>query len=66
MDVDNPRGYFEYAPVKNLRKENAWLKEAVGKAVKIVAPLMGSLKPGLNYCVLMVERETVKPTGDDT
>jgi hypothetical protein len=56
-DEDNPRGYFEYEPVKRLRQDNAWLDQARGKAVKVIAPLLDSLKPGVAYGVLMVERD---------
>jgi predicted AlkP superfamily phosphohydrolase/phosphomutase/tetratricopeptide (TPR) repeat protein len=55
-DADNPRGYFEYAPVRNLHQDAAWLKEAKGKAVKIVAPLLPYLAAGFAYRVILIER----------
>jgi tetratricopeptide (TPR) repeat protein len=42
-DESNPRGYLEFEPVKRLVREKAWLGEAVGKAVKIVSPLVTHL-----------------------
>ncbi len=39
-DEDNPRGYLEYEPVKNIAHDRAWLPHAKGKGVKIVAPLL--------------------------
>ena len=55
-DEDNPRGYFEYEPVKALLTNSAWLEQARGKAVKIVAPLMASLPADLNCDVILIER----------
>lgn len=56
-DIDNPRGYFEYEPVKNLHRDVDWLKSANGKAVKIVAPLLPYLPPGIRYRVILIERD---------
>jgi hypothetical protein len=56
-DEDNPRGYFEYEPVKNLLKDSKWLLEAKGKAVKIVAPLLAALPPNLPCRVILSERD---------
>jgi tetratricopeptide (TPR) repeat protein len=56
-DEDNPHGYFEYEPVKNLFKDSNWLLEARGKAIKIVAPLLLALPPGLACRVILSERD---------
>jgi len=56
-DEDNPRGYLEYEPVKSLLKDASWLKDARGKVVKIVAPLLGALPPGLPCRVILSERD---------
>jgi predicted AlkP superfamily phosphohydrolase/phosphomutase/tetratricopeptide (TPR) repeat protein len=56
-DEDNPRGYFELEKVKQLGKDNAWLDEAKGKGLKIVAPLLPFLKPGLPYRVIFMQRD---------
>ncbi len=55
-DEDNPRGYFEYAPVKSLLRESNWLFEARGKAIKIVAPLLAALPQDLPCRVVFCER----------
>ncbi|BBO86542.1 hypothetical protein DSCO28_71080 [Desulfosarcina ovata subsp. sediminis] len=54
----NPKGYFEYAPVTALARNNAWLPEAKGKGVKIIAQLLWNLPPGdhLNYRIVFMER----------
>jgi tetratricopeptide (TPR) repeat protein len=56
-DEDNPRGYLEFEPVKNLLKDSKWLFEARGRAVKIVAPLLTALPPGLACRVILSERD---------
>ena len=56
-DEDNPRGYFEYAPVKQLLKDSNWLREVRGKAIKIVAPLLTALPRDLPCRVVLVERD---------
>ena len=36
-DKDNPKGYYEYEPVKKLSEgHHQWLKKARGKVVKII------------------------------
>lgn len=57
-DEDNPRGYFEYEPVKRLRQDRSWLPKAAGQAVKIIHLLVRDLPlPGMHYRVLWVQRE---------
>ncbi|HWA85910.1 MAG TPA: alkaline phosphatase family protein [Opitutus sp.] len=46
-DADNPRGYFEFAPAKNLRADASWLPQARGRAVKLVAQLLPFLPAGM-------------------
>ena len=55
-DEDNPRGYLEFEPVKNLLMDSKWLVEHRGKAVKIVAPLLAALPSGLACRVILSER----------
>ncbi|MCG8589965.1 MAG: sulfotransferase family protein [Proteobacteria bacterium] len=56
-DEDNPRGYFEYEPVKATARDSAWVSQAQGKAVKVVHRLLPLLPPGSSYRVALVERE---------
>jgi tetratricopeptide (TPR) repeat protein len=56
-DEDNPRGYLEFEPVKNLLKDSKWLLKHRGKVVKIVAPLLTGLPPGLACRVILSERD---------
>jgi tetratricopeptide (TPR) repeat protein len=55
-DEDNPRGYLEFEPVKNLLKDSQCLFEGRGKAIKIVTPLLTALPPGLACRVILSER----------
>jgi tetratricopeptide (TPR) repeat protein len=56
-DEDNPRGYFEFEPVKNLLQDATWLSGATGKAIKILVPLLGGLPAGLACRVILCERD---------
>jgi tetratricopeptide (TPR) repeat protein len=56
-DDDNPRGYFEIEKVKRLRTDASWLRDARGRALKIVAPLLMYLPAALPCRVLFMERD---------
>jgi len=56
-DSNNPEGYYELEAVKGIVKDNSFLKEAVGKVVKIVAPLPQFLDTSLAYRVIFMRRE---------
>lgn len=56
---DNPKGYFEDERVKDLHKENedrSWLRDARGKAVKIISFLLKDLPETNNYRVIFMKR----------
>lgn len=55
-DDDNPHGYFELEAVKSTRGNPGWLKDAPGKAVKLVHLLLMDLPPGYKYRVLFTDR----------
>jgi len=56
-DDDNPNGYFEFEPVKQLTQGNdKWLEEARGKAVKIISALLEHLPTSFHYKVIFMER----------
>ena len=55
-DRDNPKGYYELDAVKRLREDASCLGEAVGRAVKVIAPLLPSLSGDYDYRVIFVER----------
>ena len=53
---DNPNGYFEYEPVKNLKNDNSWMKDAIGKSVKIIYKHLNLLPTDYQYKIIFVER----------
>jgi hypothetical protein len=55
-DADNPRGYFEYAPVKRLPESGGWVSAARGRAVKVVHALVPLLPEATPYRVVLVRR----------
>lgn len=59
-DIDNPQGYFEFEPVKDLDKRGAdlaWLGRAGGTAVKIISFLLTWLPEEANYDVILMQRD---------
>ena len=56
-DDDNPRGYFELERVKQLGKGDvSWVREAHGRAVKVISALLEHLPPTSSYRVLFMQR----------
>src|SRR5947209_5003034 len=56
-DADNPRGYYEFEPVKAIRRDASWLPATRGKAFKMVSQLLYHLPPGEAYRILFMERD---------
>lgn len=56
-DQFNERGYYEDERVKRLHLDSAWLGEARGKAVKIVAPLLPFVPRDLPCRVIVIQRD---------
>ncbi len=54
----NPRGYFEYEAVKQLRQERGWLPAARGRAVKIIHLLLPELPNDgtFSFRVILMQR----------
>ncbi len=55
-DPDNPKGYFEYEPVKKIKTDRSWLDLARGKAVKMVHLLLYDLPADRSYQVILMRR----------
>ncbi len=55
-DIDNPRGYYEYEPVKALKKDSTWVARSMGKGVKMVYLLVYDLPADIEYRVLFMQR----------
>lgn len=56
-DADNALGYFEFEPVLSLATDAAWLPQARGKVVKVVAQLLPHLPRHEHYQIIFMERE---------
>jgi len=56
-DRDNLKGYYEYEPVKNTEHDQAWVEQAVGKAVKMATALLEHLPSSYNYSVIIMRRK---------
>lgn len=58
-DISNPKGYYEFEPVKELDKggDVRWLAEARGKAVKIISFLLTWLPERYDYRVIFMQRD---------
>lgn len=61
-DASNPKGYFEYRKATQLGSDSAWIVEARGKVVKIVAQLLPSLPAEIggkraHYRIVFMERD---------
>jgi hypothetical protein len=56
-DTDNPKGYYEFERVKQLPKGDiAWVSEAQGKTVKVIALLLPYLPTDYAYQVIFMRR----------
>jgi hypothetical protein len=55
-DVDNPRGYCEWEPIKSLPKNPDLIDQAESKVVKVITQLLLSLPRGREYKVIFMER----------
>ena len=58
-DEGNLQGYFEVERVKDLESDSdtSWLREARGKAIKIISFLLRHLPEDLNYRVILMHRD---------
>lgn len=60
-DEDNPKGYFEFEPVKKIKEGDFfWLADSYGKAIKIVSPLLKYLPSDNKYKVIFMRRDIVE------
>lgn len=55
-DEDNPKGYYEFEPVKQTKEDPSWLKQAGGKVVKMVYRLLYDLPADYRYRVVFMRR----------
>ncbi len=56
-DEDNLKGYYEDERAKTLHKDNSWISEAEGKAVKVISYQLPHLPPKHQYRIIFMERK---------
>jgi len=56
-DEDNPRGYYEFEPVKSTKNDPSWVPTARGKVVKMVYLLLYDLPGDYEYRVIFMRRD---------
>lgn len=56
-DEDNPRGYFEFEAIKQLRTDKSWLTQAEGRVVKVIHLLLRELPTDRPYRVVFMQRD---------
>jgi len=55
-DEDNPRGYYEFEPVKKTKEDASWLESSDGKVVKMVYRLLYDLPENHQYRIVFMRR----------
>jgi hypothetical protein len=55
--VDNPAGFFEYAPVKASARDISWFVDACGRGVKVIYSLLAHLPPEGEIRLLLMDRD---------
>ena len=55
-DEDNPKGYYEFEPVKKTKDDPSWVPGARGKVVKMVYRLLYDLPDEYEYRVVFMRR----------
>jgi len=56
-DEDNPKGYYEFERIKQVKTDKAWLPDAKGKVVKGISQLLLDLPPDYRYKVVFMRRD---------
>jgi hypothetical protein len=57
-DVDNPEGYYEFERVKDLERDpdKGWVREARGRALKVISLLLRQLPDDNDYRIVYMRR----------
>jgi predicted AlkP superfamily phosphohydrolase/phosphomutase/tetratricopeptide (TPR) repeat protein len=56
-DENNPLGYYEYEPVKQLATDSKWVANVQGKVVKIISQLLYFLPANQKYKIIYMKRD---------
>ncbi|MCF7804620.1 MAG: sulfotransferase [Candidatus Marinimicrobia bacterium] len=55
-DEDNPKGYYEFEQVKQIKEDQSWLPKCEGKVVKMVSRLLLDLPEEYEYKIIFMRR----------
>lgn len=57
-DEDNPKGYYEYEPVKKLAEspDKSWVGQTSGRVTKVISQLLKELPREFHYKVVFMQR----------
>ena len=59
-DDNNPKGYYEHEAIKNLQKNKAFIKDGVGKTMKVIAQLLQHLPNQYEYKIVFMHRDLLE------
>ena len=65
LDEDNPKGYHEYEPVKQLhnnQEDKTWVGDSRGQALKVISQLLKELPGPYGYKVVFMHRNLEEVT----
>jgi hypothetical protein len=65
-DEDNPKGYYEFEPVKKTKDDPSWVPTAHGKVVKVIYSLLYDLPLEHEYRVIFMERNIYEVIASQT
>ncbi len=57
-DVDNPKGYYEFEKVKQIKEDSSWIPSTRGRVFKMVSLLLYHLPPEETYRIVLMRRST--------
>lgn len=55
-DEDNPKGYYEFEKVKEMKSDTSWLPDAQGRVVKVISALLQELPREASYRIVFMRR----------
>lgn len=56
-DEDNPKGYYEFEKVKEIKEDASWVRDMAGKVFKMVSMLLYHLPPEESYRIVFMRRD---------
>jgi hypothetical protein len=57
-DIDNPKGYYEFEKVKQIKEDASWIPSTRGRVFKMVSLLLYHLPPNERYRIVLMRRAT--------